>query len=123
MLRTEADDIGGGDVLLIVHMLKNMEARRLTPRCRRGYTATWLLRLHFVLLFILFCFNAVFTPGYPLRLVHGYSPLENMVTLRLRDRFQGRSRLYRRFRRHHRNIRRRCQARPRPRDRSAACYP
>jgi hypothetical protein len=75
MLRTEADDIGGGDVLLIAHVLKNIETRRLTPRCRRGYTATWLLCLHFVLFFVLLCFNAVFAPGHPLRLVHGCSPL------------------------------------------------
>jgi hypothetical protein len=77
MLRTDADDIGGGEVLLITHMLKNMEARRLTPRCGRGSAATWLLCLHLVLLFVLLGLNAVFAPGYPLRFVHRCSPIRS----------------------------------------------
>lgn len=66
MLRTEADEIGGGE-LLITHVLHDKEARRLTPRCRCSSGDRF---LSFALLFVLFGFDAMFAPGYFFRLVH-----------------------------------------------------
>src|SRR2546422_4364699 len=124
MLRTEADEIGGGEVLLIAHMLCEGEARRLASRCGRGYSSAWLLRLSFVLLFVLLRLDAMFAPGYFFRLVHEwFSNQDSIFIPRPRCRFRDQSRSYRRPHHRRRSIHPRYSARPRPRGRSAANCP
>src|SRR5579884_1596687 len=81
ILRTEADDIGGCE-LLILHayrankvLVSNRKARRLSPRCRGGNGASrFLLCLAF--LFRLLFLDAMLPPGDFLRLVHMFPPLK-----------------------------------------------
>jgi hypothetical protein len=109
ILRTEADDVEGGEVFIVHNMSKlgvggsatNPQFRqlneerplgrqsstksagervvdaRLPPRCGGGCRAAGFLHLHLVLLFVLLCFDAMFAPGYLLRLVHAVcSPIK-----------------------------------------------